>query len=100
MRYTCLPVGFPKTKVGNWKFPAIFSDMEVAEKFARDWYEDTFELPMSSVPSRYPGDEVTHMVESRDYDDEKIVAHMKDHITEDLKEVWETPRGYFVIREF
>lgn len=96
-RFTCEPIGFPKTKIGKWKYPAIFSDEKVLHGFAHEWFQsigyadDTFiTISRSEVEAAINDPE--------DYD--IIVALMKNRITDDFKELLRTPKGYFLIREF
>jgi hypothetical protein len=96
MRYAVEPVGFPKTKVGKWKFPAIFPDEGIAGEFVRGWYEEIY--PDFDVFTLHK-DELLAMVEDIDCIDH-ILPFVNKRITDDLLYVWCTPKGYFLVRGF
>lgn len=97
-KFTCEPIGFPKTKVGKWKYPAIFSDEKVMHDFAHEWYQSIGYDDATFIT--IPRGEVEAAIDDPELDYDIVVALMKNRMTNDFRELLQSPKGYFLIREF
>ena len=100
MRLAVEPVGFPKTKVGKWKYPAIFTAQEIAWKYCATWWEEQLEYdPTALHMFCLTKTELEKQIEER-LKDIPLLALLEKRITDDLTEVWVTSKGAFIVREF
>lgn len=102
MRLAVHPVGFPKTKMqqGKWHHAAIFEDEKIARDFCHEWFTETLDYDPDLWSSMViPRSEIESMVDDPECVD-FLVALMKPKMFIPFKELWYTPKGYFLVREF